>query len=226
MSFTRKTGNMGYILPRNRPRSIVQASRITPPLRGSRQDKGEARSRAGGGQTPRPSRAGGGGHQPSPAGSASATPRPVSDDQRHYLGRGGGCWLAPPPHQPSPAGSASATPPQGGSDTRGTNRGCRLHVRPGTWVTSATESAKKHCAGLKYHSPLEGESARPGRSPQSSRRGAGLHRFPAGPRPNRGGRAFFVLSPSIGLDYDAVGPDGSVGSGYPGQRPEPPRTGE
>ncbi len=64
------------------------------------------------------------------------TPRPVSDDQRHYLGRGGGYWLAPPPHQPSPAGLASATPPRGGSDTRGTNRGCRLHVRPGTWFTS------------------------------------------------------------------------------------------
>ena len=29
----------------------MQASRITPPLRGSRRDKGEARGRAGGGQT-------------------------------------------------------------------------------------------------------------------------------------------------------------------------------
>ena len=30
----------------------MQASRITPPWRGSRRDKGEARSRAGGGETP------------------------------------------------------------------------------------------------------------------------------------------------------------------------------
>ena len=36
----------------------------------------------------------------------------------------------------------------------------------------AQESGKKLCAGLKNHSPLEGESARPGRSPQSSRWGA------------------------------------------------------
>ena len=33
------------------------------------------------------------------------------------------------------------------------------------------EWGKEPCAGLKNHSPLEGESARPGRSPQSSRRG-------------------------------------------------------
>ena len=91
----------------------MQASRITPPWRGSRRE-GEARSRAGGG----------------------GRRRPVSDDQRHYRRQGGGCWLAPPPHQPSPAGSASATPPRGGSDTRVTNRGRRLHLRPGTWFTS------------------------------------------------------------------------------------------
>ena len=36
----------------------------------------------------------------------------------------------------------------------------------------AKESGKKPCAGLEDHSPLEGESARPGRSPQSSRWGA------------------------------------------------------
>ena len=104
---------MVYILPRNRASSLVPASRITPPWRGSRRE-GEARSRAGGG----------------------GTRRPVSDDQRHYRRQGGGNWLAPPPHQPSPAGSASATPPRGGSDTRGTNRGCRSHIRPGTWFTS------------------------------------------------------------------------------------------
>ena len=51
--FTPITGNMVYIMPRNRARSLVQASRITPPLRGSRRE-GAARSRAGGGQTPRP----------------------------------------------------------------------------------------------------------------------------------------------------------------------------
>ena len=43
--------------------------------------------------------------------------------------------MAPPPHQPSPDGSTSATPPQGGSDTRGANRGHRLHFRLGTWFT-------------------------------------------------------------------------------------------
>ena len=36
----------------------------------------------------------------------------------------------------------------------------------------AKQSGKKPCASLKNHSPLEGESARQGRSPQSSRRGA------------------------------------------------------
>ena len=36
----------------------------------------------------------------------------------------------------------------------------------------AQESGKKPCAGLKNHSALEGESARQGRSPQSSRWGA------------------------------------------------------
>ena len=35
----------------------------------------------------------------------------------------------------------------------------------------AQQSGKKSCASLKNHSPLEGESARQGRSPQSSRRG-------------------------------------------------------
>ena len=49
-SFTHWTGNMGYILPRNRAWWLG----ITPPLRGSRQDQGGARSRTGGGQTPPP----------------------------------------------------------------------------------------------------------------------------------------------------------------------------
>ena len=52
-STTHKTGNMVYIMPRNRARSVVQRSRITPPMRGSRREGG-ARSRAGGGQTRRP----------------------------------------------------------------------------------------------------------------------------------------------------------------------------
>ena len=57
--------NMVYILPGNRAGRPMQASSITPPLRGSRRDKGAARSRSGGGQTRRPvstarSRAGGG----------------------------------------------------------------------------------------------------------------------------------------------------------------------
>ena len=41
-------------MPGNRAGRLLQASRITPPLRGSRQDQGEARSRAGGGQSRRP----------------------------------------------------------------------------------------------------------------------------------------------------------------------------
>ncbi len=44
---------MVYTPPRNRARGLVQASSITPPLRGSRREGG-ARSRAGGGQTRRP----------------------------------------------------------------------------------------------------------------------------------------------------------------------------
>ncbi len=97
-------------------------------------------------------------HQPSPAARLLRLPlkggncRACKDGQG---GRGGGYWLAPPPHQPSPAGSASATPPPGGSDTEASY------------------------AGLKNHSPLEGESAR-GRSPQSSRRGAAAASHRAG----------------------------------------------
>ena len=53
-SSTQKTGNMVYFMPGNQARRLMQASSITPPLRGSRQDQGVARSRAGGGQTPRP----------------------------------------------------------------------------------------------------------------------------------------------------------------------------
>ena len=53
-SSTQKTGNMVYIMPGNQARRLMQASSITPPLRGSRRDQGVARRRAGGGQTPRP----------------------------------------------------------------------------------------------------------------------------------------------------------------------------
>ena len=48
---------MVSIMPGNRARSRVQRSSITPPLRGSRRDKGTARSRSGGGQTRRRERA-------------------------------------------------------------------------------------------------------------------------------------------------------------------------
>ncbi len=44
---------MVYIVPGNRARGLVQASSITPPLRGSRRGKGGARRRAGGGPTRR-----------------------------------------------------------------------------------------------------------------------------------------------------------------------------
>ena len=60
---------------------LVQASRITPPLRGSRREGG-ARSRAGGGQTPRPMSeyrwCAGENHRlsPHPAGARSSTPLP------------------------------------------------------------------------------------------------------------------------------------------------------
>ena len=53
-SSTQKTGNIVYIMPGNQARRLMQASSITPSLRGSRRDQGRARSRAGGGRTPRP----------------------------------------------------------------------------------------------------------------------------------------------------------------------------
>ena len=219
---------MVYILPRNRARSLVQASRVTPPLRGSRRDQGGARSRAGGGQTR----------------------RPVSDDQRHYRRRGGGYWLAPPSASAfacrlgfcdSPSRGATAGPVKMGRAARwrvlvgpplrislrlsarllrlplkgGNCRACkdgqggevagigwpphrislrlsarllRLPLEGGVIPAVLTDdildtldrehglrlaqvSGKEACAGLKNHSPLEGESARPGRSPQSSRWG-------------------------------------------------------
>ena len=139
---------MVYILPRNRARSLVQASRITPPLRGSRREGG-ARSRAGGGQTR----------------------RPVSDDQRHYRRQGGGYWLAPPPHQPSPAARLLRLPLEGGVIPAVLTGDVVYTLDREHGLHPAKESGKKPCAGLEDHSPLEGESAR-GRSPQSSRWGA------------------------------------------------------
>ena len=50
----------------------------------------------------------------------------------------------------------------------------------------AQESGKKPYAGLKYHSPLEGESAR-GRSPSSSRWGANAASRESTPRSRSGG---------------------------------------
>ena len=116
-------------------RAPYASLQITPPWRGSRRDQGGARSRAGGG----------------------GTRRPVSDDQRHYRRQGGGNWLAPPPHQSSPSGSASATPPRGGSDTeRGTNRGCRSHIRPGTWFTSCQGMQEALCQASSITPPWRG----------------------------------------------------------------------
>ena len=61
-------------------------------------------------------------------------------------------------------------------------KGCGRDARAPGWASStldrkhglhpAQESGKAPPASLKYHSPLEGESARQGRSPRSSRRGA------------------------------------------------------
>ncbi len=102
------------------------------------------------------------------------TRRPVSDDQRHYRRQGGGCWLAPPPHQPSPAARLLRLPLEGGV----------IHVRerrPGMALCKPQD-----------HSPLEGESARPGRSPQSSRRG-GKHPGLASLVQPSGGKEFFSL---------------------------------
>ena len=42
----------------------------------------------------------------------------------------------PLPEVIEPVTEDGASPPQGGSDTRVTNRGRRLHLGPGTWVTS------------------------------------------------------------------------------------------
>ena len=89
-SSTQQTGNMVYITPRNRAGSLMQAARITPPLRGSRRDGAVCR-RSGGGPTR----------------------RRESEIQRWV----GGAGVGPPPQKPSPSGSTSATPPQGGSDT-------------------------------------------------------------------------------------------------------------
>ena len=90
------------------PQRPFKKPSITPPLRGSRRDKGAARSRSGGGQTRRPVRA--------------DRQHSQSHQARRSSSNGTRCPKAapapgPPPHQPSPFGSASATPPQGGSDT-------------------------------------------------------------------------------------------------------------
>ncbi len=66
----------------------------------------------------------------------AACQRRVGGDSASAVRRSPGGRRPAPPHQPSPGGSTSATPPQGGSDTRVTNRGRRLHLGPGTWFTS------------------------------------------------------------------------------------------
>ena len=156
----------------------MQASRITPPLRGSRRDKGSARSRSGGGQTR----------------------RRVSDDwqcsQSHKARRTcfkgtrcpkGAPASGPPPHQPSPFGSASATPPQGGSDTRVLTGNGVYTLDREHGLHPAQETGKAPHASLKYHSHLEGESERQGLHPQSIRRGANAASR-EGPARSRSGR--------------------------------------
>ncbi len=154
---------MVYIPPRKQARSPMQASSITPPLRGSRRDKGSARRRSGGGPTRRRVRA--------------DRQHSQSDKARRTCFKGTRCPKAapasgPPPHQPSPFGSASATPPQGGSDT-GVQPGNVVHTLDREHgLHPAQETGKEPHASLKNHSPLEGESERQGRSPPSIRRGA------------------------------------------------------
>ena len=129
----------------------MQAARITPPLRGSRRDGAVCR-RSGGGPTR----------------------RRVSEIQRWV----GGAGVGPPPQKPSPCGSTSATPPQGGSDRRAKpHPGARAsRPQPYSWLEVAERQRDvagrqppcrpiQQGAVCKYHSPLEGESARQGRMP-------------------------------------------------------------
>ena len=95
----------------------------------------------------------------------------------------------PPPHQPSPFGSASATPPPGGSDTPAPD------------------------AGL-CHSPLEGESVRPGLRPQSNRWGGRNRRDRQIGDPARGRAGGGSLSPGLarGPCFILYDPPGRAGA--------------
>ena len=96
-------------------------------------------------------------------------------------------------HQPSPGGfllKGGVIGPPGSAGVPPASETCRrfrprLRARAQTTnilytinrkqgLHPAKQWDKEPCAGLKNHSPLEGESARPGRSPQSSRWGASL----------------------------------------------------
>ena len=91
----------------------------------------------------------------------------------------------PPPHQPSPFGSASATPPRGGSDTRGTNRGRRLHIRPGTWFTSCQAIGQAALCRPQESLPPGGgvgERAQPAVEPEGGNSGLALLVHPSGKR--------------------------------------------
>ena len=76
----------------------------------------------------------------------------------------------PPPHQPSPgwlrAHPCGAASPPHRISLRHSARLLRLPLQGGV-----IEFYWKPCAGLKYHSPLEGESVRQGLRPQSNRWG-------------------------------------------------------
>ncbi len=99
-----------------------------------------------------------------------------------------GAPAPPPPHQPSPGGSTSATPPQGGSDTRGTNREGCLHIRPGTWFTSCQGIGQR--ALCRPHESLPpgggvGERAEPAVEPEGGKRHAPLVTIRCPGVPNR-----------------------------------------
>ena len=120
-------------------KACIRRSSITPPLRGSRRE-GEARSRAGGGQTPRPVEPEGGKRRVRRRAGGGQTRRSVSDYQRPQPRRR---WIvgAVPERTASPkrrhsfrhAANQKAIPADGSSRT------CSKAVR--VWSTSASEWA-------------------------------------------------------------------------------------
>ncbi len=145
---------------------LMQASRITPPLRGSRQDEGGARRRAGGGPTRRSVSeserwVGGAGRQP---GGLARTRPGVMEEVREKAGSVRIVRECLDRRLVAGIRMRARRPRSRGGIVHTLNREHGLH--------RARESGKAPYASLKYHSPLEGESARQGRSPPSSRRGA------------------------------------------------------